>query len=154
MNGVAKVIRRSSGVALAHETASGDRTSESGFTLVEVVVALAIMAMSFGVLFGVISDALRQTDGARNLAQAGSLAQSLLARLGTEVPIAPGKASGEFSGGFRWRLRVEPYGDATDRQSSPVAAYTVAAEVMWGDGAPERFVVLNTLRLAPRQATR
>jgi hypothetical protein len=37
------------------------------------------------------------------LVEAGQLAQSLLARLGTDMPIAPGQATGEFAGGYRWR---------------------------------------------------
>ncbi len=130
------------------------QASEAGFTLVEVVVALAILALSLSVLLNVISNGIRQTDSARRMAEAGSLAQSLLAKLGTEMPIQEGQTSGEFPDGFRWRVRAERYGDAEDRQDWPVAAYAVSVEALWGDASAERLVALNMLRLAPKGPSR
>ena len=132
----------------------GGRENEAGFTLVEVVVALAILALSLAVLLNVISNGLRQTDRAKKMAQAGSLAQSLLSKLGTEVPIQEGLTSGEFPEGFRWRVRAERYGDAEDRQDWPVAGYTISIEILWGDASAERSIALNTLRLAPKEPGR
>jgi general secretion pathway protein I len=126
---------------------------EVGFTLVEIVVALAILALSVTVLLGVISDGLRRTDLAARTAQATSLAQSLLAKLGTELPVQQGEMSGELADGFRWRARMEPYGDRADRDHWPVGAYHVSVEVSWGTGA-ERSVTLTTLRLGAKEPTR
>ena len=136
---------------------AGDRASggrEAGFTLVEVVVALAILALSLAVLLNVISNGISQTDRAQKLAQAGSLAQSLLAKVGTEMPIQEGQVSGEFPEGFRWRVRAERYGDAEDRGDWPVAAYAISLEVLWGDASDEHSVALTTLRLAPKEPGR
>jgi general secretion pathway protein I len=125
---------------------------EAGFTLLEIIVALAIVTLSFSALLSVISRGVGQTTQAETLATAGSLAQSLLAQLGTEVPIQPGQSGGELAGGFHWRLRVEPLGDATQPQNSSVGAYRVSADVFWGEGVQARSVNLTTLRLGPRQA--
>lgn len=127
---------------------------EAGFTLPEIVVALAILALSLSPLFGLLSDALRRTGQAEAMAEAGSLAQSLLARVGTELPILPGTTTGEFANGIRWRLQMDPYGDAGDRGAWPVAAYTISAEIAWADGVHERSVALSTLRLAPKERQR
>lgn len=129
-----------------------NENAESGFTLVEVVVALAILAMSLGILLSVISNGIRQSDRAEKLARAGSLAQSLLAKLGTELPIQEGQIGGELAEGFRWRVDAEPYGDATDQQYWPVAAYAVSVRVLWGENLQERSVTLNSIRLAPKGA--
>lgn len=126
------------------------QSGEAGFTLVEVVVALAILALSLSVLLKMISNGVWQTDRAEKLARAGSLAQSLLAKVGTEVPIREGQTEGELADGFRWRLRTEPYGNPIDRQNWPANAYTVSVEVLWGYGAHERSVALTTLRLGSK----
>jgi general secretion pathway protein I len=131
-----------------------EQKSQAGFTLVEVVVALAILALSLAVLLNVISNGMRQIDSTRKLAQAGALAQLLLAKLGTEMRIQEGLSSGEFPEGFRWRVRAERYGNAEDQQDWPVAAYTVSVEVLWGDPSDERMVALNTLRLALKEPGR
>jgi general secretion pathway protein I len=127
---------------------------ESGFTLPEVIVALAVAALALSGLFDLVSEGLNRTGQAEAMAEAGSLAQSLLARPGSELPIAPGTTTGEFSNGYRWRLQVAPYGDAGDQRAWPVAAYTVSAEISWGTVPQQRSLLLSTLRLAPKEGSR
>jgi general secretion pathway protein I len=127
----------------------GGEHGESGFTLVEVIAAFAILALSFSLLMGVVSDGLRRAGDAETEAQAGSLAQSLLARAGTEIALTP-ELTGRLDNGLSWRLRVEPFAEAGE--PSPVAAFQVTAEVFWRVGAQERSLALSTLRLGPRDA--
>jgi general secretion pathway protein I len=130
------------------------QNSEAGFTLVEILAALAILTLSLSALFGVLSDGIGRAGQAEAHAQAGSLAQSLLARVGAEISIRQGATAGEFAEGYRWRLRIEPYGDAADNRAWPIAAYSVSAEVTWGAGAQERSIVLTTLRVMPKEPAR
>jgi hypothetical protein len=97
---------------------------------------------------------MRQTGRAETVAEAGSLAQSLLAKIGAELPLRDGQIDGQSDHGFRWRVQIVPYGDGTDRREWPVAAHQVLAEVLWSDGLQERSLVLTTLRLGPKDATR
>jgi general secretion pathway protein I len=94
---------------------------EAGFTVVEVVVALTILALALGVLLNVMSNSIRQTGQAENVAEAGSLAQSLLAKIGTEWPLRDGQITGQSDHGFRWRVQIDAYGDGTDRREWPVS---------------------------------
>jgi general secretion pathway protein I len=126
--------------------------TEAGFTLVEIIAAMAILALSLGGIFGVLSDGLRRTGQAEAMAQASALAQSLLARVGTELPVRLGTMSGDFSNGYRWRLEIAPYGDAGDSRAWTVAVYTVSAEVSGADGTPRAR--LSTLRLGPKEPGR
>ncbi len=83
-----------------------------GFTLVELLVSLAILAVALSVLFGAVSSALdpRWTVPRkdRNDALASSLVQSLLERAGGDRPLRAD--AGVYSNGMRWRLVVTPYG--------------------------------------------
>src|SRR5215471_21428950 len=116
---------------------------EAGFTVVEVVVALTILALALGVLLNVMSNSVRQTGRAETVAEAGSLAQSLLAEIGAELPLRDGQITGQSDRGFRWRVQIDAYGDGTDRREWPVAAHRVLAEVLWSDGLQERSVTLT-----------
>src|SRR5262249_42828567 len=98
---------------------------EDGFTGVEVVVALTILALALGVLLNVMSTSIRQTGQAETVVAAGSLAQSLLAKIGTELPLRDGQITGQSEHGFRWRVQIDAYGDGTDRREWPVAAHHV-----------------------------
>jgi general secretion pathway protein I len=129
-------------------TGPAETHAEAGFTLVEVIAAFAILALSFSVLMSVMSDGLRRSGGAAIEAEAGSLAQSLLASAGTETALKAEERSGQSDRGLRWRLSMTPYEDA----ASPVAAFRVTAEVFWRDGFRDRSLALSTLRLGPGSA--
>jgi general secretion pathway protein I len=127
---------------------------EAGFTVIEVVAALTILAVALGVLLDVMSTSIRQTGRAETIAEAGSLARSLLAKVGTELPMHDGQITGQADHGFRWQVQIEPYGDGAGGREWPVAAHQVFAEVTWSDGPEARSIVLTTLRLGPKEPVR
>jgi general secretion pathway protein I len=130
------------------------RRQRAGFTLVEAITAIAILSIALGSLMTMIGNALRQTGQADRMAEAGSLAQSLLARLGPELPLGERQDAGRFDNGFDWRLSSQRFGDAGDRQQWPMSAYKVSVEVTWHDGFRERSFALTTLRLGPKEPSR
>jgi general secretion pathway protein I len=129
------------------------RRHSAGFTLIEIVVALAILALSAAVMLNQISNGIAQASRADGISEAGMLAQSLLARVGTELPLRQGEFTGQFASRYRWELRVTPSGDANDLREMPVGAYDVVAEVFWSDGIQERSIALRTLRIGPKDAS-
>jgi general secretion pathway protein I len=124
--------------------------NEAGFTLVEVIVALAMLSIGLSVLLGLISGSLRQTANAERMAEAGSLAQSLMAEVGTDLAIKLEERDGQFSNGYRWHLRMLPYGDAKEREEWPVGLYMISTEVEWQEDTQRRSYALTTLRLGPK----
>ncbi len=122
-------------------------SAQSGFTLVEALVALAIAALSLTVLFRTFSDNLERTRRARDETLAAALAQSLLAQAQDGAP-----AMGEAPGGLRWRVAVSPYADEKSDNNSKVSAVRVAATVSWRDGKQERSRTLTTVRVIAKAA--
>lgn len=127
--------------------------SQRGFTLVELLVSLAILAVALGVLFTSISGALDRARESKNEMVATSLVQSLIARAGTERTLQDGTTSGAYTNGFAWRLRVSPYGDDDDRKAWQVAAYVVEASVSWRHGNDTHTRRLTTLRIVAPEKT-
>ena len=130
-----------------------NRARQSGFTLVELLVSLAILAVALGVLFTAISGALDRARESRNEMVATSLVQSLLARAGTERALQSGTTGGSYSNGFLWQVRVRPYGDDDDRKAWQALAYVVEASVSWRHGSETRTRRLTTLRIVPPEKT-
>ena len=125
---------------------------DQGFTLVEILVALTIFAISAAVLLDIISINLDRTSRVRDETVATSLLQSLLAQAETATPLRGGVSDGAFAKGFRWQLRVEPYGSEADRQAWPVGAETIAATVFWKENGKPQSRSLTTLRVTPGQS--
>jgi prepilin-type N-terminal cleavage/methylation domain-containing protein len=115
-----------------------------GFTLIEVLVALVIFALVFGVLAQIFQSGLRQTAGAAAASEATMVARSQLARVGVELPLVAGEALGETADGLHWRTAIR-LAEPPDEEQSFVP-YLVEVTVAWGDGPAEQ-ITLTTLRL-------
>ena len=121
-----------------------------GFTLIEIVVALLVLAISSAVLFEGFSVGFRNARTADDFAQAVLIAQSKLAPTGVSEPLSAGVTSGEELDKYSWTVRVDPIEVAPDDGATPASLqpFFVAVDVVWSDGGTERTVSLSTLRLA------
>jgi general secretion pathway protein I len=120
------------------------RAGDPGFTLLEVLVALVIFALLFGVLAQIFQTGLRQSAVAEQASAATLLARSQLARVGVEVPLVEGELEGESADGLRWHTVIEVAQAPSEEQA--LVPYLVAVSVAWG-ARPGEQVTLTTLRL-------
>ena len=88
---------------------------DSGFTILEVLIALTVLAMSMAVLLAVFSQGLDRAHANGLRAQARDFAQALLAREETTPAKSLGNSNGQ-TGALSWQLNAN--GDA--RHSSTV----------------------------------
>ncbi len=124
---------------------------QAGFSLIEILTALAILSFSLAVLMPTLANNLRIGDAARTQSIARLHIQSLLAEVGVTKPLEPGEQSGDYGDGTSWRLQIEPYGSETEQARWPVAAYRITATVSWPvRGGRERSLSLTTLRTGPK----
>ena len=121
----------------------------AGYSLLEVLVAFALLAAALTVLLAALSTASRQVRLGEDAGRARLHAQSLLATLGTEPPLRVGTQQGQWEQGrYRWQLQVQPWQEAQG-QPAP-GSYTllhIQLQVRWGERASEQLE-LQSLRLA------
>jgi general secretion pathway protein I len=124
---------------------------QAGFSLIEILTALAILSFSLAVLMPALANNLRIGDTVRTQSIARLHIQSLLAEIGVTKPLEPGEQSGDYGDGTSWGLQIEPYGSEAEQARWPVAAYRVTATVSWpARGERMRFLTLTTLRAGPK----
>lgn len=133
---------------------------ERGYTLIEVIVAFAVLALALTLLLGILSGATKQVRWADEAGRAALHAQSLLDQTGVGEALQPGHKDGEFEDGrYRWSLEVEPYRDPSAQQGpqpvDPGAPQLLRLEllVQWGEGGPRQRLQLQSLRLVRPDAT-
>lgn len=129
------------------------RGSQRGYTLLEIIVAFAVLGLALVLLLGTLSGGIRQVRWAADSARAALHAQSLLDSVGVGEVLQAGRRDGSFDDGrYRWRLQVEPYVDPGPRPPRPVDPYAprlmeLQLRVTWGEGGPRERLELRTLRL-------
>lgn len=120
---------------------------QTGFSLLEVLVAFSIMALALATLYQATAGAIRNTAHLERHAYAVSMAASLLARH-AEVPAQGLQETGRSDEGFEWRLTTEPL-PASEGQLvagiRPWPMHRVVARVAWHALARDHAVEIETL---------
>ena len=126
------------------------RSGQDGFTLIEIVVALAILALTFGFAYQGLSGGIGWMDRGRHRERALSLAESMLERVGHDIPVQDGELSGRTDDGLFWRIDMTPYRDAVSPTSGGLAGHRIEIVAGWSGQGAKRQVRLVTMRLAPQ----
>ena len=130
----------------------------AGFTLLEVVVALAIASLALVGLFQAGSGGLLAVDTAARVDEALQRAQSHLAAVGRDASLVQGESSGDDGGGYGWQLRIQPVSQRQGVGADGVTPQTtslfdVEVAISWQTHGHQREVVLRTLRLGTASAS-
>jgi general secretion pathway protein I len=130
------------------------RTGEAGFTLLEILVAFAILGLAAGAILSMFGSNIARIARSENQRLAVMAARSVMARAGGDIALEPGTRKGEMPGGIRWSMSVKPAGgDANengDDGSPPVTeAYLVAVRAAAGPPSDASIADLVSLRLMP-----
>jgi general secretion pathway protein I len=132
----------------------------AGFTLIEVLVAIAVLAVVLGAIGAVVGNTVRTIHSVDRRLPLLETAQSLIASLPTRDALQPGTQSGT-SGDFRWRIdavllnRNVPDNAAAVLSTAATGAppkvswvpLAITVRVQGDEGPPVR---LDTVRLIPR----
>lgn len=125
------------------------RGGQSGFVLLEVLIAAVIAALTLIAVFHVYSTAFKGSARTERVTIALLTAESKMAELGVSEALEPGTISGRLDGGYLWRTDIRPYDGLPedDLARLPVRAYAVEVTVSWGAAAGQS-ITLSSLRLA------
>lgn len=86
-----------------------DARPSAGFTLLEALVALAILGVVLSTVFGIFGRGLQGARRDEDQLLLALVAQNLLARSRLDLFPAEGAITGDIGGGLRWRIEGEPY---------------------------------------------
>jgi len=122
--------------------------ASSGFTLIEVLVALAIAGLGLALLVAATGAGLESGNAAARHIQAAGQAQSRLAQVGLTLPLKKGDYFGDEAGGFHWRVHVgDPISHASAGGGAAWTLYPITVTESWNDGSEQKRLSLYSERL-------
>lgn len=123
------------------------RSAARGMTLLELLVALAIMAISLGMIYRATGSSARSVGDMDNYQYAVQLAESLLSM--RDSVYESGWNDGGDSNGYRWQIQSAPYQTGIEGPGIPML-FQVRISVAWNQGGKLRSFELDTLRAMRR----
>lgn len=126
-----------------------------GFTLLEVVVTLAVLSISLVTMYQALTSIARGTRVAANYYSALEIAESEMAKLSAKVGNTGG-SSGTVDGQFNWRSSAQAYmlpsgsplarGSLNTLTENSRQPYLLTVNVSWGE-RQTRELNLNSIKL-------
>ena len=129
------------------------RHGAGGFTLIEVLMAFVVFAISVAVVLQILASSSRGTLRARQDTEVAMIVQSVMDVVGSDIPLEPGSWSGDMLDGYRWDVDIQPLDDGAAAgelselaMQSGIELYRVHLEVRWDTGLRERSEIFTTIR--------
>ncbi len=123
----------------------------AGFTLLEIMIALSILAVGLVAVLELFAGSLRLTGKASHRTQAVIYAQNVMDGFFAPDFLEDGEESGELPDGFFWRAQIREIfpaeNEALDGESSPLHIKEITVSVGWEEGESHRSFALRSLRL-------
>lgn len=132
------------------------RQRTRGFTLLEVMLAFVIFALSFATVLEIMAGSMRSVRRATDDTEVALLAQSLMDLVGTEIPIEEGEYGGTGMDRYNWEMAVTLYdasaptddGGMTTQELadlSGIELYRVDLYIDWESGRRQRELQFSTI---------
>lgn len=123
-----------------------------GFTLLELLLAFVVFAMSFAVVLQILSGSMRNTVRARHFSEVALTAQSLMDQVGLEIPLQSGGSAFGEDGEYSWEINIAEYSGEGNQHSVELAELTqiqlleVDLAISWGEPPREQTRYFSTVK--------
>jgi len=135
-------------------------TRAQGFSLLEVVAAVLLLAITFASLMRVAGSSLNLTARSAERSQASMWARSMLDSAFVLEPIRTGRSSGRFDQRYSWQMAVTAWqppvaapapGPQPQAVASPLKLYRLDLDVLWKSAGHAYSARFSTLRVGGPQ---
>ena len=127
--------------------------SSRGFTLLELLLAFVVFALSFATVLEILSGSMRNTVRARHYTEVALTAQSIMDQVGLEIPLAAGITADGQSGDYHWSVQIYDYADTGENPHSVqlsdltgIKLLQVDLDVSWGEPPRGQSSQFGTIR--------
>jgi len=140
-------------IARRRPTGKHPHNRSAGFSLLEVLLAFVVFALSFAVVLEILSGSIRSTARAKEYTEVALIAQSVMDQVGLDIPLEAGSQLSGETGVYRWDRQMQPdMGGEESSNSIELAELTgielleVELSISWGSYPRERNNRFSTVK--------
>jgi len=131
----------------------GGSRSQRGFTLLEVMLAFVVFALSFATVLEIMGGSMRSVRRARDDTEVALIAQSIMEQVGSEIPLEESVLKGMRMDRYQWQLDIYPLvANDDDKRTleladlSGVQLFKIDLDIDWTAGKRQRDQHFSTIR--------
>ena len=122
--------------------------SHEGFTLIETLIAISVLAISLVVILQLFSGGLKSSQLSDEYTRGIFHAREKMDEILLASRLTEGVITGRFEDGFRWRAEARHLDTQEARNVQlPFHAFNISVDVIWDMGGNERRFTINAIKL-------
>jgi general secretion pathway protein I len=121
-----------------------------GFALIEILVAVSVLAISLVVILQLFSGGLKSRKLSGEYARGVFHAREKMAEILLEPGLSEREAEGQFEDEYQWQAVITRVASDEDEEKMPVDLLNVTVSVTWRDGEKEKSFSIDTLKVAEK----
>ena len=125
---------------------------QNGFTLLEVVVAMAIVGLGVVALLEIFSLGLRLGSRSAARTEAVAFGRQVMDEALIRRALSAGEEGGSFGADHRWRLQVRPLRDEAQLAPMGLDVNEITVLMRYRDGDREKQLEMKTLRVLKKKS--
>ena len=120
---------------------------EGGFALIEILVAISVLAISLVVIFQLFSGGLKSRKLSEQYARGVFHAREKMAEILLIPELSEGEIQGEFEDAYEWQAVItRVVSEEGEEKNLPVNLMSIWIRINWREGEKEKSFVIGTLK--------
>lgn len=125
--------------------------TNSGFALIEILVAVSVLAISLVVIFQLFSGGLKTRKLSEQYARGVFHAREKMAEILLAPDLSEGETQGEFEDAYEWQAVITRIVSGDDEEKLPVDLLNIKIQINWREGEKEKSFVIDTLKAVKKE---
>ena len=125
---------------------------EGGFALIEILVAVSVLAISLVVIFQLFSGGLKSRKLSEQYARGVFHAREKMAEILLIPELSEGEIQGEFEDAYEWQAVItRVVSEEGEEKNLPVNLMSIWMRINWREGEKEKSFVIGTLKAVEKE---
>ena len=122
-----------------------------GFALIEILVAVSVLAISLVVIFQLFSGGLKARKLSEQYARGVFHAREKMAEILLTPDLFEEETQGEFEDAYEWQAVITRVVSGDDEEKLTVDLLNIKVRINWREGEKEKSFVIDTLKAAEKE---